>query len=165
LFSTIAPGATVRILSNARQRNPFVPNRKAPVRVVHYLDPLAGEPARERRRVEQQHHPVVAQGEIASDCPRLAPSQDLVEIVGLRQRAVQIFRVRRRPAETPIVVFNKPGQPCIGCRDRRNVGQTQFLDQPILQRSERALDPALRLRAVGAKNVDVQFGQGTTELC
>jgi hypothetical protein len=59
----------------------------------------------------------------------------------------------------------KPGQPGIGRRDRRNPRQTQFLDQPVLQRPERALDTALRLRAVGAKNVDVEFGQGTTELC
>jgi hypothetical protein len=78
---------------------------------------------------------------------------------------VQIFRVRRRPAETLVVVFDKPGQPCIGCLDRGNAGQTQFLDQPVLQRPEGALDTALRLRAVGAKNVDVQFAQRATELC
>jgi hypothetical protein len=35
-----------------RQRDPFVPDRKAPVRVVHYLDLLARQPARERRRDE-----------------------------------------------------------------------------------------------------------------
>jgi hypothetical protein len=91
--------------------------------------------------------------------PFLAPSQDLVEIVGPRQGAVQIFRVRRRPAEAFIVVFDKPWQPCIGRLDRRNGCQTQLLDQPVLQRAEYALDTALRLRAVGAENVDVQFGQ------
>jgi len=101
-----------------------VSDSKAPVRVIDHLDLLAREPARERRRVQQQHHPVVAQCEIAGDRPRLAPSQDLVEIVGLRQGAVQIFRVRRRPAETLVVVFDKPGQPCIGRFDRGNAGQT-----------------------------------------
>ena len=71
---------------------------------------------------------------------------DLVEIVGLRQRAVQIFCVRRRPAETLVVVFDKPGQPGIGHLDGGNAGQTQFLDQPVLERAEPALDTALCLR-------------------
>jgi hypothetical protein len=46
--------------------------------------------------VQQKHHPVVAQCEIAGDPPLLAPSQGLVEIVGLRQQAVQIFCGSRR---------------------------------------------------------------------
>jgi len=43
--------------------------------------------------------------------------------------------------------------------------QTQLLDQPVLQRSEHALDTALCPLAVGAENVDVQFCQCATELC
>src|SRR6516165_510918 len=62
------------------QGDTFVSDSKAPVRVIHYLDLLAREPARERRRVQQKHHPIVAQCEIAGDRPFLAPSQDLVEI-------------------------------------------------------------------------------------
>jgi len=37
----------------------------------------------------------------------------LVEIIGLGQRAVQIFRIRRRPAETLVVVFDKLRHPCV----------------------------------------------------
>src|SRR6516225_9654519 len=148
-----------------RQGDTLVPDSKAPVRVIHHLDLLAREPTREGRRIQQKHHPVVAQCEIAGERPLLAPSQDLVEIVGLGQRAMQIFCVRRRPAETLVVVFDKPGQPGVGRLDRGNAGQTQFLDQPVLQRAERALDTALCLRAVGAEDVDVQLGQSATELC
>jgi hypothetical protein len=64
---------------------------------------------------------------------------------------VQIFR----PAKTLVLVCDKPRQPYIGCSDRGNVCQTQFLDQPILRRPEGALDTTLWLRAVIAKNVDV----------
>src|SRR5271170_4435254 len=37
-------------------------NRKPPVRIVHYLDLLAHQATGQRRRVEEQHHPVVGQG-------------------------------------------------------------------------------------------------------
>src|SRR6516225_4104163 len=136
-----------------RQGDTFVPDSKAPVRVIHHLDLLAREAAREGRRIQQKHHPVVAQCEIAGERPLLAPSQDLVEIVGLGQRAMQIFCVRRRPAETLVVVFDKPGQPGIGRLDRRNAGQTQFLDQPVLQR---ALQDRLvkELRLAGISTVE-----------
>jgi hypothetical protein len=56
LFSTIAPGATVWILSNTRNGSatPWVSDGKAPVRIIHHLDLLAREPAREQRRVQQK---------------------------------------------------------------------------------------------------------------
>ena len=62
---------------------PFVPDREAPVRVIHHLDLLAHEPARERRRVQQKHHPVVAQSEIAGD--PLTEADDLNEILAWRE--------------------------------------------------------------------------------
>src|SRR3954468_690012 len=43
-----------------RQRDTVVPDSEAPVRVIHHLDRLAREPAREGRRVQQKHHPVIA---------------------------------------------------------------------------------------------------------
>ena len=48
--------------------------------------------------------------------------------------------------------------------NRRDVRQTQLLDQPVLQRAEGSLDPALRLRTVGADDVDVQIHQRTAKL-
>src|SRR3954452_19247453 len=71
-----------------RQRDTVVPDSEAPVRVIHHLDRLAREPAREGRRVQQKHHPVVAQRKIAGELALLAPRQDLVKIVGLAQGAV-----------------------------------------------------------------------------
>src|SRR4051812_25154715 len=71
-----------------RQRDAFVPDSETPVRVIHHLDRLACEPAREGRRVQQKHHPVIAQCEIAGELALLAPRQDLVKIVGLAQGAV-----------------------------------------------------------------------------
>src|SRR4051794_28798405 len=66
-----------------RQGDTVVPDSEAPVRVVHHLDRLACEPARQKRRVQHKHHPVIAQGEIAGELALLAPRQDLVKIVGL----------------------------------------------------------------------------------
>jgi hypothetical protein len=74
-----------------RQRDTLMSDSKSPVRVIDHLDLLAREPARERRRVQQQHHPVVAQCEIAGNRPLLAPSQDLIETVGLRALSPGLF--------------------------------------------------------------------------
>jgi hypothetical protein len=49
------------------------------------------------------------------------------------------------------VVFDKPGQPGIGHLDHGNAGQTQFLDQPVLERAERALDTPLCLRLLAQR--------------
>ncbi len=61
-----SPGCTVWILSNTRngKRHAFELNREPAVRVVHHLDLLAHQSTRERRRVQQQHHPVVMQGQV-----------------------------------------------------------------------------------------------------
>src|SRR3954447_21346491 len=71
-----------------RQGDTVVPDSEAPVRVIHHLDCFAGEPAREGRRVQQKHHPVITQREIAGELALLAPRQDLIKIVGLAQGAV-----------------------------------------------------------------------------
>jgi hypothetical protein len=91
-----------------RQGDTFVLYSETTVRVIHHLDLLSCEPAREARRVQQKHHPVLTQCEIVGDLPLLAPRQDLVEIVGRRQRTVQIFRVRRRSVEAPFA-SSRPG--------------------------------------------------------
>jgi hypothetical protein len=77
-----------------RQGDTFVPDSEAPVRVIHHLDLLVGEPVREGRRIQQKHHPVVAQREIAGDPPLLAPSQDLVFYVGHHVNLTRIQRVQ-----------------------------------------------------------------------
>jgi hypothetical protein len=48
--------------------------------------------------------------------------------------------------------------------DRANPLKTQFLDQTILQGLVGALDAALRLRRVGAQNVNVERVQRPSEL-
>src|SRR5262249_40032124 len=64
-------------------------NREPPIRVVHYLDLLAHQATGQRRRVQQQHHPVVVQGQVARDRALPPPSQDLVQVIGLCQRSMQ----------------------------------------------------------------------------
>ena len=61
-------------------------NREPPVRVIHDLHLLARQATGQRRRVQQQHHPVVVQGQVARHRALLPPGQDLVQIIGLRQR-------------------------------------------------------------------------------
>src|SRR5271163_2836306 len=139
-------------------------NRKPPVRIVHYLDLLAHQATGQRRRVEEQHHPVVVQGQVAGDRPLLPPGQDLVQIIGWCQRPMQVLLVRRVPPEAPIVGGNEPRQPSVRRGHRRYPRQPQLLDHPVLQRAERAFDASFRLRAVGADDVDVQRQQRATEL-
>ena len=42
-----------------RQRRAFKLNREPAIRIVHHIDLFACQPTRERRWIEQQHHPVV----------------------------------------------------------------------------------------------------------
>ena len=44
------------------------------------------------------------------------------------------------------------------------LGESEFLHQAILKRAVHAFDAALGLTRVGADDLDVQLGQGTTEL-
>src|SRR5208282_5563440 len=55
-------------------------NREPPVWVIHYLHFLAHQATGQWRRVQQQHHPVVVQGQVARDRALLPPGQDLVEV-------------------------------------------------------------------------------------
>ena len=59
-------------------------NREPSVRVIHHLHPLAHQAAGERRRIQEQHHPVIVQGQVARHRALLPPGQDLVQIIGLR---------------------------------------------------------------------------------
>ena len=105
LFSTIVPGSHGLDLVEhpERQRRPVEPNREPAVGVVHHLDLLACQAARQRRRVQHQHHPVIVQGKVARDRPLLPPRQDLVEIIRGRQLPVQILGVRGRAAKAVVV--------------------------------------------------------------
>jgi hypothetical protein len=90
-------------------------NREAPVRVVHDLHLLAHQATGQRGRVEQQHHPVVVQGQIARDRALLPPGQDLIEVIGLCQRPMQILGIGRVTAKARVVGGDEPRQPCV-CR-------------------------------------------------
>jgi len=57
-------------------------DREPPVGVIHNLHLLAHQTAGQRRRVQEQHHAVVVQGQVARHCALLPPGQDLVQIIG-----------------------------------------------------------------------------------
>ena len=94
-----------------RQRRAFKLNREPAIRIVHHIDLLACQPTRERRWIEQQHHPVVMQGQVVGDRPHLPPGQDLIQIVGRGQRPVQVLGIRRLPPETGVVAGDEARQP------------------------------------------------------
>src|ERR1700730_7727170 len=70
-------------------------------------------------RVQQQHHPVIVQGQVARQRALLPPGQDLVQIIGWRQRPMQVLGIRRVAAETRVVGGDEPRQP--GVRRRGSV--------------------------------------------
>ena len=74
-------------------------NRKPAVGIVHDLDLFARQTAREGCRLQDQHHPVVMQGQVLRDGPFLPPGQDLVQIVPRGQLPVQVLGVRRFTAK------------------------------------------------------------------
>jgi hypothetical protein len=77
---------------------------------------------------------------------------------------VGVVGVLRRAPEAPVVVLDELRQERVAGFHRRDATQTQLLHQPVLQRLVHPLDAALRLRAVGADDVDVELGQRAPEL-
>src|SRR5438874_12435226 len=67
-------------------------------------------------------------------------------------------------AEAGVVIGQETRQQLIAGGNRTDPLKTQFLDQAILQGLVGALDAALRLRRVGAQNVDVEGVQRAPEL-
>ncbi len=59
-------------------------------RVVHHLHLLAHQATGQRGRIQEQHHPVVVQGQVAGDRALLPPRQDLVQIICQYQRPMQL---------------------------------------------------------------------------
>ena len=132
-------------------------DRKTPVRIIHNVDFLAHQSARLRCRIQYEHHPVIMQGEVVRDRPLLPPGQNLVQIIRRCQLSVQILGIHWLAAKSGVVIGDDARQPCVRRRNRGNPGQPQLLDQPILQRAERALYTSLRLRRICADDVDVQL--------
>src|ERR1700712_3583392 len=77
---------------------------------------------------------------------------------------MQVLGIRRLAAKASVIAVNETGQPRVCRGDCRYPRQTQLFHHPILQRAKRTLDPALRLRTVGADDVDVQRHQRTAKL-
>ena len=132
-----------RVKQPERQRGAVELNGKPPVRVVRHLDLLACQASCEWRRLQDQQHPVVVQGEVLRHRPRLAPGQDLVQIVCRGQCPMQILGIRRFPGKSSIIGGDEARQPCVRRLDRGNPRQPQILHQPVLQRAERAFHPTL----------------------
>src|SRR2546428_10721114 len=70
----------------------------------------------------------------------------------------------RRRGEAAIVVRHENREEGLGGGRGGETPQAQLLDEAILERAVGALDPALRLRAVGAETVDVEVAEGAAEL-
>src|SRR5262244_2191793 len=91
----------------------------------------------------EENHPVVMQGQVARDGALLPPRQDLVQVVGLCQRSMQVFGVRWITAEACVVGGDEPRQPCVRRGNRRYPRQPQLLDHPVLQCAKCAFDASL----------------------
>src|SRR3989449_6204095 len=70
----------------------------------------------------------------------------------------------RRRGEAAIVVRHENREEGLGGGRGGETPQAQLLDEAILERAVGALDPALRLRTVGAETVDVEVAEGAAEL-
>src|SRR5438034_1204780 len=70
----------------------------------------------------------------------------------------------RRRGEAAIVVRHEDREEGLGGGRGGETPEAQLLDEAILERAVGALDPALRLRAVGAETVDVEGAEGAAEL-
>ena len=77
---------------------------------------------------------------------------------------MQILVVPGGLGEAAVVVGHENREQGVAGVDVVGAGQAQLLHQPVLQRLVHPLDAALRLRGVGADDVDVELGQGAAKL-
>src|SRR5216110_2310559 len=90
--------------------------------------------------------------------------KDLGEVLTREQGAMRIVGDPRWRGEAAIVVRHENREEGLGGGRGGETPQAQLLDEAILERAVGALDPALRLRAVGAETVDVEGAEGAAEL-
>jgi hypothetical protein len=76
-------------------------------------------------------------------------------VVG-RQWPMEVLGVVRLLAEAGVVIGQETRQQLVSGGDGADTLKTKLLDQAILEDLVGALDAALRLRRVGAQNVDVE---------
>src|ERR1700719_3093147 len=77
---------------------------------------------------------------------------------------MEVLGVVRLLAEAGVVISQETWQQLVSGGDGADTLKTKLLDQAILQGLVGALDAALRLRRVGAQNVDVERVQRAPEL-
>src|SRR6202035_431068 len=77
---------------------------------------------------------------------------------------MEVLGVVRLLAEAGVVISQETRQQLVSGGDGADTLKTKLLDQAILQGLVGALDAALRLRRVGAQNVDVERVQRAPEL-
>src|SRR3984893_6118718 len=76
---------------------------------------------------------------------------------------MEVLGVVRLLAEAGVVIGQKTRQQLVSGGDRADTLKAKLLDQAILQGLVGALDAALRLRCVGAQNVDVERANKTLQ--
>src|SRR6267378_8224495 len=77
---------------------------------------------------------------------------------------MEVLGIPRLLAKAGVVIGQETWQQLIAGGNRADPLKTQFLDQAILQGFVGTLDAALRLRRVGAQDVDVEGVQRPPEL-
>src|SRR5690349_6045253 len=77
---------------------------------------------------------------------------------------MQVLGVGWFLAEAGVVVGQEARQELVGGRDRADTLKAELLDQAILQGLVGTLDATLRLRRVGANDIDVERVQSPSEL-
>jgi hypothetical protein len=84
------------------------------------------------------------------------PGKSVSEVVLGRQRSMQVLGVSWYLPEAGVVVGQKARQELVGRRDRADTLKAKLLDQTILQGLVGTFDATLRLKRVGAKDIDVE---------
>ena len=103
-------------------------------------------------------------GQVLGEQTRFLPGQDLIERIAGGEGTVCVMVTAWGDGETLIEVLDKFWLIRITCFPRRDAAQTQLLGQAILERLNRALDPAFCLRRVGADDLNVQLMHGASKL-
>src|SRR5215210_1512906 len=85
-------------------------------------------------------------------------------VTGNGINAKPVRKLNCRISKTRIVAVQEPWQECVGGLNRADPAESHLLDQPILQRAERAFHATFSRRRVGTDDVDVELMERPAEL-
>lgn len=148
--------ALVLVKAGIGRRNTLPADIKSPVGKLKNIRIFAGKPSADLGLLKDDTMSGVSKGQLRANISLVTQAQNIAQPVWFKiKRPVQIVTIQWYFGKLRVETFHEFWKECIYSLNVRYFCLPQRFNQPILQRPVGSLDPALGLRAVGTKNLDI----------